>query len=606
MLAIAIPAYDMHLHGVPFLRRALDSISKQSDLDFAQIEVVISDHSVDFVIEEFIKTYQAPFKLHYLRNSTQFGNISHNVNHAIQFVLQNYTSSFIKILFQDDFLLEPNYLAKLIEIAQKQPDAIITGATHSEDGVHFYNPIKPQNNPFLIFGQNSISSPSILTLSRTACEKLTCDEQVKLFMDVDWYYRLFKTFKTIIFAPELFVVNGVWEGQSQHQFDSKAFVNELSYVLTKYEADNLRMQIPSYLTKLHEQYPEHAKLIDPLVRPLMDASNTQTMLLGDGLQITGQSIIDVILTTQNGAKHINFSIRNALLQSRPPRTIYVVDAHSLDNTANMVSSIYTQTPSVRFISSVSSTIDQAREEGLTLSDAPYIAFLDCTGEDYPSWSTNYLEQQITCLQSQPDAIGSLGTIRTSKPADDALPLLVQLPACGYASNILIRKETALANAQFLKQLRLAEEHHQWQLFATRFSLLPADLALTYTSYLGLDKPQLQTKFYIEKCQEIFIWWSENYQVIQSNPALLTFIRQAFTSAATVPKLSLVRRLSILHHTYHSLIHAINLQLFHSACGSYSKLCFNVIGQHYKQLWIDFKRAASQFPLIMKIHEVFSR
>jgi glycosyltransferase involved in cell wall biosynthesis len=606
MLAIAIPAYDMHSHGVHFLRRALDSIAKQSDVDFAQIEVVISDHSVDFAIEQFLASYQAPFKLHYVRNGTQFGNISHNVNHATQFVLQNCSSSFIKILFQDDFLLEDGYLSQLIDIAKNQPDAIITGATHSDDGNHFYNPINPHNNPFLIFGQNSISSPSTLTLSRAACERLPCDEQVKLFMDIDWYYRLFKEFKHIVFAPQLLVVNGVWEGQAQHQFDTQAFIKELSYVLAKYEADNLRAQIPSYLTMLHEQYPEHANLIDPLVRPLMDTSNTRIAHITEQFSDTEHSNIDVILTTQNAAQHINFSIRNALLQSVPPRTIYVIDAHSLDGTANMVSSIYAQIPAVRFVSSVSVAIEQAREEGLTLSNAPYIAFLDCTAENHPSWSANYLEQQIACLQSQKDAIGSLGEICTSESANDALPLLVQLPACGYASNILVRKETALADAQFLEQLRLAEEHHQWQLFATHFSLLLADLALTYTSSLGPDKLQLQPKYSIEQCQNIFIWWSKNYQAIQSTPKLLTLIRQAFTSTATAPKLTLIRRMIILHDTYHSLMPALNVQLFYSACGSYNQLRLDIVDEHYKQLWIGCKKAASKFPLIVKMHQVFSR
>lgn len=606
MLAIAIPAYDMHSHGVPFLRRALDSINTQSGVDFAQIDVVISDHSVDFAVEEFVATYQAPFKLHYLRNRIQFGNISHNVNHAIQFILQNCASSFIKILFQDDFLLEPSYLAKLIDITHKQPDAIITGATHSDDGVNFYNPITPKNNLFLIFGQNSISSPSVLTLSRAACEKFTCDEQVKLLMDVDWYYRLLKTFNAIIFAPELLVVNGVWEGQSQHQFDAKAFINELSYVLTKYEADNLRMQIPSYLTMLHEKYPEHAKLIDPLMRPLINPTTTQTMPSDDALQNREQPIIDVVLTTQNRAQYINFSIRNALLQSTPPRTIYVFDAHSLDNTVNMVSNIYAQTPSVQLVSSVGATIGQAREEGLMLSNAPYIAFLDCTAYNRPSWSVNYLEQQIACLQSQLDTIGSVGEIHASEPTNDALPLLVQLPTCGYASNIFLRKEAALADAQFLEQLRLAEEHHQWQLFAMRFCLIQANHALTYTSSPGLDKRQLKPKYSIELCQNIFIWWSEYPDLIKSNPKLLTLIKQAFLGGASMPKLSILSRIKVFHVAYQDLKPALNQIIFNRACGSYFHLIFAVIDNYFRQLWLRIKGFSATIYTAAKAYQKFSR
>jgi len=607
MIAIVIPAYDMHHQGVHFLRRALESINKQKQIDFSQMMVVVSDHSVNFAIEKFLKGYQTPFQLQYVRNYTHFGNISQNLNHAIEFVLQNSPASYIKVLFQDDYLLADDYLAQILHITQEtKPDAIITGATHSTDGQTYFNPIAPQNNPFLIFGQNTISSPSTLTLSRQVCEQERCDEDVRLFMDVDWYYRIFKSYSSIVYAPDLFVVNGVWDGQMQHQFDAQSFTKELAYVLSKYEADQLRGQIPNYLTLLHEQYPEHAKLIDPLVQPLMETLNSRTTHLTEQCSDIKHSNIDVILTTQNAAQFINFSIRNALLQSIPPRTIYVVDTHSSDETAKMVGSIYAQIPTVRFISSASASLGLAREEGLTLSDASYVAFLESTQENHPRWSSNYLEQQIAHLKNQPQAIGSLGTIQTSEPANNTFPLLIQLPACGYASNLLIKREAALSDNRFLEQLRLAEEYQQWQFFSTLCSFSSAAQALTHTSASSSLATQLGSESYIKQCRKIFAWWSKNLQAILSNPKMLTLIRQAFTGAASAPKLSLIQRLSILHDTYQGLIPTLHAQLFDSACGSYYSLVLEVMFEHFKQLWSCCKKEASKFPVVVKVHQIFSR
>jgi hypothetical protein len=312
------------------------------------------------------------------------------------------------------------------------------------------------------------------------------------------------------------------------------------------------------------------------------------------------------LTTQNAAQFINLSIRNALLQSTPPRTIFVLDVHSSDETEKMVGSIYARIPTVRFISSKSSSIGRAREEALGLSDTPYVAFLECTQENHPRWSINYLEQQINHLKNQPEAIGSLGTVCTNEPANDTYPLLIQLPASGLASNMILRKEAALTDTQLLEQLRMAEEHHQWQLLFTIFSFSLADQALTYASASLTAPINLQAEPSMKQCKKIFSWWSKNIQVIQSNPKLLKLIRQAFTSTASAPKLSLLKRLNKLHHTYYSLIPSLDASLFSPACRSYYSLVFEIILEHYKQLWISCKQSASHIPIVTKVYQLFSR
>lgn len=597
MLAIVIPAYDMHTHGVPFLARALDSIKKQTGIDLSQIDVVISDHSVNFEIETFLSSYQAPFNLHYVRNSTHFGNISQNLNHAIQFVLQTCTSNYIKILFQDDFLLENDYLAVIARIAQDaKPDAIFTGATHSSDGTTFYNPICPQNNPYLIFGQNSISSPSTLMISRKVCEEQLCDEQVQLFMDVDWYYRIFKTYSSIVFAPQLLVVNGVWDGQMQHQYDAQSFAKELSYALSKYEGDSLREKIPAYLEMLHAKHPEHAQQIDSVVRPLMQLPSST---IQNSSNTKSDDSVDVILVTQNAQDHINFSIRNALLQSTSPRMIWVVDANSSDQTQNLVERIYAKTPQVRYIKSSSVAIWQARQWGMGHSDAKYLAFLDCTKDSRPKWSANYLEQQIGLVEKNSQILGVASTIAMNNVTkNDSQFAALDLPACGMASNLVINSENATQQTSFLDQLRLAQQHNQWQLFNTLFQLIAnQDTQVTPSTNL-----KTVNTHHIDELKALLIWWSNYPDVIATQAQLLKLIRHAMIGMPHGARASLFAHLSHFHRSYTLLKLALHEKLYKLACISYLSMAWEIIRTHFNWQLASIKQGLTRIPGLVSVHQ----
>lgn len=598
MLAIVIPAYDMHTHGVPFLARALDSIKRQTGIDVSQIDVVISDHSVNFEIETFLSSYQAPFKLHFVRNSTHFGNISQNLNCAIQFVLQKCPSSYIKVLFQDDFLLGDDYLAGITRITQEvQPDAIFTGATHSADGTTFYNPISPQNNPFLIFGQNSISSPSTLTISRKVCQEQLCDEQVQLLMDVDWYYRIFKSYSSIVFAPELLVVNGVWNGQMQHQFDAPSFAKELSYALSKYEGDALREKIPAYLEMLHTKNPEHAQQIDPVVRPLM---HVPASTIQNESCTKSSNSVDVILVTQNAQEHINFSIRNALLQSTAPRTIWVIDANASDQTQDLVERIYIKTPKVRYLKSSGPAIWQAREWGMGHSDAKYIAFLDCTPDDRPKWSSNYLKQQLDLLEKSSQTLGVVSNIAMNNATkNDSQFAVLDLPACGMASNLVINSQNATQQTSFFDQLRLAQQHNQWQLFSTLFQLTAnPDSQVT----LSIDSKSFNIH-HLDELQVLFIWWSNYPDVISNQPQLLQLIRKSMIGIPQGARASLLMHLRHFHRSYLVLKPVLHEKLYQLACISYLNMASEIARVHLKSLIVKSKQRIGKLPIVNNIYRL---
>jgi GT2 family glycosyltransferase len=249
-LAIVIPTYEMKGHGVLFLQRALASIEKQIDIDPKSLEILVSDQSVGHDIEHFCKTTSHP--VHYHRTTTRRGIAAHNLNSAIALAKGEY----IKILFQDDVLVEDYYLSRLRKIIHTdKPDVILTGALHTGDGETFTDPITPQNNPYFLFGNNTVSSPSVITMRREVANTLFFDESLKMLFDCDFYYRLFAQSLNIAIAKQIHIANGIWEGQAQHQIDFQQFTKEVRYLHWKYPQAKLMDILPQYRAYFGKRHP---------------------------------------------------------------------------------------------------------------------------------------------------------------------------------------------------------------------------------------------------------------------------------------------------------------------------------------------------------------
>jgi hypothetical protein len=191
----------------------------------------------------------------YHRTLTGRGRAAHNLNTAIQVA----SGEYIKILFQDDILVDDNYLATITKtIAEKQPQCILTKALHTKDGETFFNPIIPADNPYLLFGNNTISSPSVLTVAKEMLKNTPFDERLKLLFDCDFYFQVFQKSKNIEILEEISIANGIWEGQTQFAISSKQFTEEVRYLNWKYPNANLTQLLPSYqqyFKKLHPDAP---------------------------------------------------------------------------------------------------------------------------------------------------------------------------------------------------------------------------------------------------------------------------------------------------------------------------------------------------------------
>jgi glycosyltransferase involved in cell wall biosynthesis len=262
MISIVIPVYEMKGLGVSFLRRGLDSINKQVIGPQYPIEVIVSDHSKNEDIANFIGSYSSRFPIRHCLNTSGHGNISQNVNVGIEKAQYPY----VKILFQDDLLVETHYLQTIANIIRDlAPDCILTSATHTTNTVEFTGDMVPRDNEFLLFGQNTISDPSVLTIRKSILQEIPFDENVKLLMDCEFYYHLFKHYPNFFLAKEIRIAIGVWSGQTQGDLTTSHTVAEIAYLLTKYPNDGLREKVASYCTFLADKDTALAKALRKII-----------------------------------------------------------------------------------------------------------------------------------------------------------------------------------------------------------------------------------------------------------------------------------------------------------------------------------------------------
>ena len=198
--SIAIPVWGIQGKGVDYLETNLSWLAHQEFQDF---EVIISDHSEDDFIKDYIELWTPILNITYVKYDKGRGIISPNLNNA----LRHCKGEYIKILFQDDFLYNEQSLQTIADyIKEKDINWLITGCTHTKDMETVYDPMVPFYHDRIHEGINTISCPTVLTIKNTN-DKLYFDETLKWLMDVEYYKRLYIKYGLPDIIPDICVVN---------------------------------------------------------------------------------------------------------------------------------------------------------------------------------------------------------------------------------------------------------------------------------------------------------------------------------------------------------------------------------------------------------------
>jgi len=247
LISICIPTYEMRGKGDEFLKQSFDILTQQTFKDF---DVVVSDHSKNDIIKNLCAAYKNKLDIKYFRNSEHIGNSSANINNAIK----KAAGKLIKILFQDDFLYDDNSLEDVANNFDLEKDRwLITACEHSNDGINFYRPFYPKYNNKIHLGNNTISSPSVITIKNE--QPLLFDENLIWLMDCDYYKQCYDKFGNPKILNKINIVNRTGAHQVSNTAATTTIKNrEYQYVLKKYgERITFNIKIRNFFSNLFEK-----------------------------------------------------------------------------------------------------------------------------------------------------------------------------------------------------------------------------------------------------------------------------------------------------------------------------------------------------------------
>lgn len=225
LTSLAVPVYDMNGLGVDFLDFCLKSIFNQK-INF-NIEIIVSDQSKDENINNYIQSLKDN-RIKYFKESNR-GNHSCNTNNAIR----NCSGDFIKILYQDDYLLNNNSLQTTIDnLINTDKSWLVSACDHSYDRINLVRPFYPQWNDEMLFGNNTFSCPSVVSIKKSV-KHIMFDENLFFMPDVEYYYRMRNEFGDPFILNQITVVNTLHKNQTQVLSQDK-YNKDLQYIYKKY------------------------------------------------------------------------------------------------------------------------------------------------------------------------------------------------------------------------------------------------------------------------------------------------------------------------------------------------------------------------------------
>jgi hypothetical protein len=226
-ISICIPTWEQHGIGKFLLNELLLSIDSQSYRNF---NVIISDHSKNDEIKKLCDSYFNSFEIKYFKYEKLYGNGPANTNNSII----NADGEIIKIMFQDDIISNKNCFDLIDEkFKSSKCEWLVCGCNHTSDNISFYNPMIPYWNEKIIYGINTISSPSVLSFKNNKQDNLLFDENLTMLMDCEYYYKLYLKYGLPEVINDILITNRLHEKQISSMYD-KNIDDEIVYLKKKY------------------------------------------------------------------------------------------------------------------------------------------------------------------------------------------------------------------------------------------------------------------------------------------------------------------------------------------------------------------------------------
>jgi glycosyltransferase involved in cell wall biosynthesis len=153
---------------------------------FKDFEVVISDQSKFYYLQNIAASFSYGLNIKYVRNPGQKKNAANNVNYAVRHA----TGDIVKLLYMDDFFVDPFALQKISDAFDNNLEGkwFISGFTHcNEDRSQYFDTKKPWYGNKYVNGDNTTGNPSNYAVRRECAIEM--DEDLLWIVDGEYFYR---------------------------------------------------------------------------------------------------------------------------------------------------------------------------------------------------------------------------------------------------------------------------------------------------------------------------------------------------------------------------------------------------------------------------------
>ena len=230
-VSVACPTFEYYGRGVEVLDDMFRTIANQTLKD---VEVVVSDHSRTDEIEDYCKKNEHNLDIKYLRNENGRGNPCINTNNAID----HCSGEVIKIFQQDDFLYDTEALEIMYnEMTNSDKKWFVCGAVHTRDDGHtFFNPMLPRWDSLMILEDqhNFIGGVSVTSIKQEV--KVRYDPDLRMLLDVDFYYHTMLEYGMPIFYQDTLICNRVRDTDTlMAEVTPEEVQEEFKYCKKKYD-----------------------------------------------------------------------------------------------------------------------------------------------------------------------------------------------------------------------------------------------------------------------------------------------------------------------------------------------------------------------------------
>jgi glycosyltransferase involved in cell wall biosynthesis len=225
LFSVVITTYECYGKGKDFLKENLDALILQT---YENIECIITDHSRDNVIEDFVKEFIFPknISLIYKRFSEHYGNPSHNWNNG----LKHASGDFIHCICMDERYANLNAIRNIVEFMTLNNSKWIACSQITEPRNYKFT---PRWNPEILT-TNTLSGNGAIVIIKDL-KHIQFDPQFIWYLDTDYYYRLFLNAGVPHIFDEICYIGRTHENQLTSKVcDDTRRNNELQLLKTKY------------------------------------------------------------------------------------------------------------------------------------------------------------------------------------------------------------------------------------------------------------------------------------------------------------------------------------------------------------------------------------